>query len=166
MRKNGNLIALSVLLAVSSVASATASFAWFVDGNGIEISFGNTNDNHLTGAVEKSLFDSGSGIDEDPYIIKTPVQLYNLAWAYYSGKYDGQYPYFKVANDINMTGYTLPPIGTEDQFLMFIVIMVLQNLLLLRHLILMLLKWWVSLVRLVQLSQIQVIQTILVQQRP
>ena len=117
MRKKGNLIALSLLLAVSCAASVTASFAWFIKSTGTDISFGNTTDNYLTGAAEKSLFASGTGDADDPYIIKTPVQLYNLAWAYYSGMYDDDYPYFKLdppSGTLNMSGYTLPPIGTED----------------------------------------------------
>ena len=117
MRKKGNLIALSLLVAVSCSASVTASFAWFIKSTGTDISFGNTTDNYLTGAAEKSLFASGTGDADDPYIIKTPVQLYNLAWAYYSGMYDDDYPYFKLdppSGTLNMSGYTLPPIGTED----------------------------------------------------
>ena len=117
MRKKGNLIALSLLVAVSCAASVTASLAWFKKSTGADISFGNTYDNYLTGAAEKNLFDSGTGDADDPYIIKTPVQLYNLAWAYYSGMYDDDYPYFKLdppSGTLNMSGYTLPPIGTED----------------------------------------------------
>lgn len=117
MRRKGNLIALSLLVAVSCAASVTASFAWFIKSTGTDISFGNTTDNYLTGAAEKNLFASGTGDADDPYIIKTPVQLYNLAWAYYSGLYDDEYPYFKLdppSGILNMSGYTLPPIGTED----------------------------------------------------
>lgn len=117
MRKKSNLIALSLLVAVSCAASVTASFAWFTRSSGADISFGNTNDSYLTGATEKNLFASGTGDADDPYIIKTPVQLYNLAWAYYSGLYDDEYPYFKLdppSGTLNMSGYTLPPIGTED----------------------------------------------------
>ena len=117
MIKKGNLIVLSLLVALSCAASVTASFAWFTKGTGADISFGNTTDNYLTGAAEKNLFASGTGDADDPYIIKTPVQLYNLAWAYYSGMYDDDYPYFKLdpsSGTLNMSGYTLPPIGTED----------------------------------------------------
>lgn len=117
MRKKGNLLALSLLVVVSCAASVTATLAWFKKSTGADISFGNTYDNYLTGAAEKNLFDSGTGDADDPYIIKTPVQLYNLAWAYYSGMYDDDYPYFKLDppnGTLNMSGYTLPPIGTED----------------------------------------------------
>ena len=50
------------------------------------------------------------------YEIKTPDQLYNLAWLQYLGYFnDGSTRYyFYLSQDLDMTGYTLPPIGTTE----------------------------------------------------
>ena len=49
-----------------------------------------------------------------PYGITHPRHLYNLAWLQYMGFFSDDQYYFELANDIDMTGWTLPPIGTED----------------------------------------------------
>lgn len=113
--KKSKLVFLSFLTLMSLSASAVSTFAWFVY-NGTDIQFGNGSDTYLKGGAEKSLYASGSGTSGDPYIINTPGQLYNLAWAYYLGKYENpnQYNYFKLGTNLNMSNYTLPPIGTEE----------------------------------------------------
>lgn len=58
-----------------------------------------------------------------PYGITKPLHLYNLAWLQYLGyfetnkvqdAYDNDNVYFELANDLDMTGWVLPPIGTKD----------------------------------------------------
>jgi|GEM_PF-3826726 len=54
--------------------------------------------------------------------IKTPTQLYNLAWLQYLGYFaenadpnntsEGPVYYFYLSSDLDMTGYVLPPIGS------------------------------------------------------
>ena len=51
------------------------------------------------------------------YEIKTPEQLYNLAWLQYMGYFnDSDEPpfYFYLSADLDMTGWVLPPIGTKE----------------------------------------------------
>ena len=56
------------------------------------------------------------------YEIKTPDQLYNLAWLQYMGYFnipseedaDVSSTYFYLSADLDMTGYILPPIGTTE----------------------------------------------------
>ena len=124
MKKNKKYIALSLIALTSLVASATATIAWFMD-NGVDVAFGNGTDTFIQGGTEKGLFGGGDGSEDHPWQIKTPGQLYNLAWAYYLGKYATedpntgklvyQYNYFELdVSNLDMSGYTLPPIGTED----------------------------------------------------
>ena len=55
-----------------------------------------------------------------PYGISVPRHLYNLSWLQYMGQFDdGQY-YFELADNVpedglDMSGYVLPPIGTEEK---------------------------------------------------
>ncbi|MGN0967645.1 MAG: hypothetical protein ACI4O3_00120, partial [Oscillospiraceae bacterium] len=67
-------------------------------------------------------FESGDGTADDPYIIAKPEQFYNLAWLQYLGYFNRPEEgtttipatYFELAVDIDMSDYTLPPIGTSD----------------------------------------------------
>ena len=61
--------------------------------------------------------------DDSPYGITKPIHLYNLAWLQYLGffdinevsdSYNLDNVYFELAADIDMTGWTLPPIGTKE----------------------------------------------------
>ena len=106
-----------VLSFVSLVGVTSASLAWFVTSTSIS---GNTS---WTGYTDGGYYESGTGTANDPFIISTAKHLYNLAWLQDIGKYnqdtniDGNLDsqkYFKLKNDINMSGYVLPPIGTEQ----------------------------------------------------
>ena len=106
-----------VLSFVSLVGVTSASLAWFVTSTSIG---GNTS---WIGYTDGGYYESGTGTANDPFIISTPKHLYNLAWLQNIGKYnldtniDGNLDsqkYFKLKNDINMSGYVLPPIGTEQ----------------------------------------------------
>ncbi len=78
---------------------------------------------YITSNVHKTYFHSGDGSKGDPYVIAAPVQLYYFAWLQYLGYFNtdengndkiDSTVYFKLLNDIDMTGYTIPPIGTTD----------------------------------------------------
>ncbi len=124
MRKNR--VGLSVLISTSVItllATVTGTFAWFA-----EHTLDDPVDVNIDGSATPYHYASGTGTSGDPYIIREPIHLYNLAWLQYLGTYnkddndDGvidQQWYFKLADDIpasglDMSGYTLPPIGTED----------------------------------------------------
>lgn len=89
-------------------------FAWISD-NGMSSPI------DITSNVHKTYFESGDGTDKTPYVIAEPLQLYYFAWLQNLGLFniDGEDEdtdvdtvYFVLANDIDMTGYPLPPAGT------------------------------------------------------
>ena len=114
------------MVVFSLVAAISGSIAWF-----------NTRvyvnpDDNFHGKTEGFYFAYGSGTSTDPYGIAIPRHLYNLSWLQMLGyfnedkidnstgevKNDGdniidQQYYFELANDINMSGWAIPPIGTE-----------------------------------------------------
>ena len=109
----------------SLVAVATSTIAWFATGT--HIAFGtDTNNVNVTGGSVASYYESGTGTINDKYVISDKIHLYNLAWLQYIGYYNAYKTsfqenapsdivqcYFKLKNDIDMDGLTLPPIGTE-----------------------------------------------------
>ena len=74
------------------------------------------------GSANATYFESGEGSADDPYIISQPVHLYNLAWLQYLGYFNlnpnlnngRTQSYFRLKNNIVMTGTAIPPIGTEE----------------------------------------------------
>ena len=116
------LLAISILSAFSIATTAVASIAWFALKE-----FENDKFKDIDGSAASAYFAYGSGTSADPYGIKTPRQLYNLAWLQYNGMFnkdanddgtlDKQY-YFVLdsslqSTGLDMTGWVLPPIGTE-----------------------------------------------------
>lgn len=82
--------------------------------------------------VRIQYFEQGAGTQTDPFVIHTPQHLYNLAWLQYLGKFDNKVYYFELCDGrdnkcvdesgtgipstgLDMTGWTLPPIGTESK---------------------------------------------------
>lgn len=106
---------LLVVLAISLLLQSL-SLAWISD-NGLSSPV------DITAHVHKNYFEYGNGTAEEPYGIASPVQLYYFSWLQYLGyfnpddnnddKIDTTY-YFELANDIDMGGLVLPPIGTQD----------------------------------------------------
>lgn len=131
MKKRKFLAALSIALVSLTFVCAsiiTATQAWF----GFAASHAPT----WKGSSEGAYFAYGNGkvrpdpesidetnADDSPYGITRPIHLYNLAWLQYLGYFDvnnvdDSYNldnvHFELAADIDMTGWTLPPIGTPD----------------------------------------------------
>ena len=115
----------SLAIGLSSVAAITgATAAWF--SGGTTISFDNGTDNiPIEAGAEPAYYDvtSGDGKSADaPFVIKERIHLYNFAWLQYMGTYNqpdsstGVIPttYFRLDADIDMSGITLPPIGTDQ----------------------------------------------------
>lgn len=104
---------------LSAVATATATISWFVPVATVE-----KEKNPIEGSTQGAYFAYGNGKPttvEHPenrvYGITVPRHLYNLAWLQYLGffnKTSGEQFYFELGDNIDMTGWTLPPIGTED----------------------------------------------------
>ena len=114
MKKKIVIPALLTLVSGAVVSTIVASLAWFSTKVTV------TTKDNLTGSSNGSYYAYGDGsatdnpdtmIKEGPYGIETPRQLYNLAWLQYLGYYDSG-KYFELANDIDMEGWILPPIGT------------------------------------------------------
>ena len=125
--KKGNLFKklFASSLMMLGLATAAGSLAWILPYVQVDNTF-NTNDN-ITGSTMGAYFAYGNGIPTGEgnrvYGITKPRHLYNLAWLQYLGWFDrtdsskadyGQQFYFELANDLDMTGWVLPPIGTEE----------------------------------------------------
>ncbi len=113
--KKFSIIALSILSGFTAVVTATGVLTWFQSSVTI-----NTSNNEIMGGSEGAYYESGEGTSASPYIISTPRHLYNLAWLQYLGFYNkdtekGKQYYFKLKKDIDMSGWTIPPIGTEEK---------------------------------------------------
>lgn len=94
----------------SGCAISAFSFAWFSNNNNVTRGFG--------GSTTGAYFARGYGSKTSPYVINRPIHLYNLAWLQYVGFFKGKEPYFIIERDLDMSGWTLPPIGTtENPFL-------------------------------------------------
>ena len=98
-----------------TLLSAFVSLAWFI--NRAEAP------SESDGSTLSSYFAYGNGTKEEPYGIKLPRHVYNLAWlqdlGYFNKDKDGDGKkdtvYFELAQDVDMStlNTALPPIGTE-----------------------------------------------------
>ena len=117
MKQKHKLFALGALTMLTAVAFAASTFAWFAYIPALSFGTGSGKINVGAGS-ETSYYESGSGDSiNDPYIISNRNHLYNLAWLQYMGRYNTpsvSQKYFKLKNDIDMSGLTLPPIGTDE----------------------------------------------------
>lgn len=113
------------IICLASIATFVIanSFAWFTENN--------TKTPTINGSTPTAYYKSGDGTKDNPYIIARPVHLYNFAWLQYMGTYNKvddegtvKQTYFKIDDDLatdtngnkilDMSGYVLPPLGTED----------------------------------------------------
>ena len=117
MKQKFKLLVLGGITMLTAVAFATSTFAWFAYIPTLSFGTGSGKINVGAGS-ETSYYESGSGESiNDPYIISNRNHLYNLAWLQYMGRYNTpsiSQKYFKLKNDIDMSGLTLPPIGTDN----------------------------------------------------
>ena len=93
------------LLAAVGMATCAFSYSWFSNRNTISQKF--------EGKTAGAYFARGNGSETSPYVINKPIHLYNLAWLQYLGFFKEE-KYFIIEKDLDMTNWTLPPIGTED----------------------------------------------------
>lgn len=96
------------------LAGAAVTYAWY---RPIKLNFAPAK---VDGSIRASYFQSGDGSKDAPFEIAKPEQFYNLAWLQYLGRFNeaGENKvipttYFCLSADIDMTGYVLPPVGTE-----------------------------------------------------
>lgn len=116
MKKRKNRLPFCILfissIIISLFAGSAWTLAWFMNNVRIE--------DQSKGEVNGAYYAYGNGSKGKPFGITSPRHLYNFAWLQYLGTYnkpvDGKVTptYFELASDIDMTGLTLPPIGTKD----------------------------------------------------
>ena len=114
--KKSVIIGISAILTFAAIGISSA--AWFQISNSQTIA--------TTGSTAAAYFAGGKGTVTEPYIITRPIHMYNLAWLQYNGEFNNaNAPYYfqiggdgtdyPVVTELNMSGYTLPPIGTTAQ---------------------------------------------------
>lgn len=109
-----------VLNAVAFALSTTfITLSWFNKGFNIEF-------NKQTGLSEANYFARGDGTRGNPYVITTSRHYYNFAWLQYLGEFNKRITdektgkikidqkYFKLDDNIDMSGYVVPPVGTSE----------------------------------------------------
>lgn len=113
MTKKSKVILASILTIGTLFSVVATSLSWFT----LMIKF-NT---HVTASSITNYYGGGTGTISDPYLIKTPKHIYNLAWLQDLGAYPTK-KYFKLDNNIDMKGAlkgttnetgAVPPIGTD-----------------------------------------------------
>ena len=120
MKKRISLKLLAATTMLSAFAVIAGSVAWFIPLAQIA-----KDKNPLAGSSSAAYFAYGNGsplsqgTEDRPYGITAPRHLYNLAWLQYIGYFNkaeenGKQYYFELGDNIDMTGWTLPPIGTEE----------------------------------------------------
>lgn len=113
MKYKNKVVIISSLSALIGLISLSLTFAWFEE-KAVMPAY------NITGSSAGAYFAYGNGKARDgsnknqPFGISTPRHLYNLAWLQYNGSFDNRQYYFELANDIDMSGWELPPIGTEE----------------------------------------------------
>ena len=99
--------------ALGCTVSLTA--AWFMDKSHAEI--------NGKASINKSYFEGGTGTEDDPFLIKYPIQFYYFSWLQdmgYFNEQDSENPghykqyHFQIIADIDMAGYNLPPAGSSQ----------------------------------------------------
>lgn len=102
--KSKSIKYLNLILALFLLLFAVGyTYAWFSDDKQRNLDF----------EIETSgYFAGGTGAENDPFTIVSPVHLYNLAWLQDTGRLTQSY-HFSVSNDIDMGNTVLPPIGND-----------------------------------------------------
>ena len=111
-KKVFSYLALGFVTLSGMVATAISTFSWFVASVV-------TPEYKLSGSSAGAYFAYGDGSVDHPFGISIPRHLYNLSWLQYMGQFSDKQYYFELADSVpeaglNMSGYIIPPIGTED----------------------------------------------------
>lgn len=100
-----------------NVVACTTSLtiAWFMDKSKSQVD--------AEASINKSYFEGGSGTENDPYLIKYPIQFYYFSWLQnlgYFNQVDSERPgyyqqyHFQIIDNIDMSDYNLPPAGSSQ----------------------------------------------------
>ena len=115
-------------IGLAFVGVTMGTLSWF--SNLVVIDNTHSTNTKIEGSTMGAYFAYGDGVPSTEagdghrvYGITKPRHLYNLAWLQYLGYFDrtdsskkdyGTQFYFELAEDLDMTGWVLPPIGTES----------------------------------------------------
>ena len=97
---------LAGVILAAGISTTAFSFSWFSNRNNVT--------RNIEGKTAGAYFARGRGTQDDPFVINRPIHLYNLAWLQDVGYFDSKKTYFIIEKDLDMTGWTLPPIGNES----------------------------------------------------
>lgn len=97
--------ALVGVILAAGISTTAFSFSWFSNRNNVT--------RNIEGKTAGAYFARGRGTKDDPFVINRPIHLYNLAWLQDVGYFDSKKTYFIIEKDLDMAGWTLPPIGNE-----------------------------------------------------
>ena len=81
-----------ICITMIALTAITSSFAWYVDYIVAH------SESEFSGASVIAYFYSGTGTEDDPYVINTSNHLYNLAWLQNAGVFGNTVTYFKLAD--------------------------------------------------------------------
>ena len=109
MKRRSVLKSFSIGLTALLAGAVAGTIAWFHPIANLGLA-----DTPIEGATAGAYFAYGDGNSGTPYGISKPRHLYNLAWLTYLGFFKDKQTYFELANDIDMDGWVLPPIGTAE----------------------------------------------------
>lgn len=112
-KKNVSLIVLSLLFMTGCAETATDSSASGTDSPVSDSESGKSESSSTSQEVIPSDI-TGSGTEDDPYVIYTADQLCGVATGYNSMTAEPEYTYYKLGHDINMDRVDYTPIGTEN----------------------------------------------------
>ena len=116
MEKKGRSFALLLLSVILLFCTgATSVYAWFVSVSRLD-------NVKIEASSLDNYFARGDGTAENPFVLTSPLHVYNLSWLQNSGYFNSEpfngEVYFELANDIDMLAdnssviYAIPPIGT------------------------------------------------------
>lgn len=97
--------ALVGVILAAGISTTAFSFSWFSNRNNVT--------RNIEGKTAGAYFARGRGTKDYPFVINRPIHLYNLAWLQDVGYFDSKKTYFIIEKDLDMAGWTLPPIGNE-----------------------------------------------------
>ena len=124
MKKNLVKTGLLAIISMAFLGVTMSTISWFSNLVVIDNAYGTNT--QIEGSTMGAYFAYGNGIPTGDgnkvYGINKPRHLYNLAWLQYLGYFDnkqgGPQFYFEIdpnmEGDLDMSGWVLPPIGTED----------------------------------------------------
>lgn len=113
MNNNKKRMIFHLNLIITFLLLVSVSFAWFVDLKFSSLS--------TETSIMRTYFESGDGSEENPFEIARPIQLYYFSWLQQLGFFNMQdldkpgtvkQYFFYVSTDLDMSGYSIPSIGT------------------------------------------------------